>query len=150
MSRGASEGERENSGGTRGPLFIATACEVALIFTGILLYIWRWQRTSPHAWMALWALILVSHVLHRDTLRGLGLTSTALQSSAQWILPLAVLLYLPLLCYGFAHHRFLLLRPTWPSLVMLLGYGSWCAFQQYLAQSYFKIRLARCSGGLSP
>jgi hypothetical protein len=134
-------GEREGGGRTRGPLAIATAFEVALIFTGILVYIWHWQYTSPRAWMALWALILVSHVLHRDTLRGLGLGRTDLRASAQWALPLAILLCLPLLFYGFAHHRLVLLHPTWQSLVPLLGYGSWCAFQQYLTQSYFHNRL---------
>jgi len=124
-----------------GRLVIATALEVALIFAGILAYIWRWQYTSPRTWTALWALILVSHVLHRDTLRGLGLVLTELRASAQQVLPLAILLYLPLLFYGFVHHRLVLLHPTWQSLVSLVGYGSWCAFQQYLTQSYFHNRL---------
>jgi len=141
MSQCASVGEREDGGITRGPLVIATAFEVALIFTGILAYIWRWQHTSPHAWMALFALILVSHVLHRDTLRSLGLTGAGLRASAQWVLPLAILLCLPLLIYGFERHRLVLLHPTWQSLVPLLGYGIWCAFQQYLTQSYFHNRL---------
>jgi len=141
MSQVGSVGEMEDGGGARGPLAIATTIEVVLIFTGILAYIWRWQHSSPRAWMALWALILVSHVLHRDTMRGLGLGLTGLRASAQWVLPLALLLYLPMLLYGFAHHRLALLYPTWQSLVSLLGYGSWCAFQQYLTQSYFHNRL---------
>jgi hypothetical protein len=141
MSQGASVGGREDGGGTRGALAIATAIEVALVFTGILAYIWRWQHTSPRAWIGLLAFILVSHVLHRDTLRGLGLGLAGLRANAQWVLPLAILLYLPMLLYGFAHHRLALLHPTWQSLVSLLGYGSWCAFQQYLTQSYFNNRL---------
>jgi hypothetical protein len=91
--------------------------------------------------MALWAFILVSHVLHRDTLRGLGLARTGLRASAQWVLPLAILLCLPLLLYGFACHRLVLLHPTWQSLLTLFGYGAWCLFQQYLTQSYFNNRL---------
>ncbi|MGO8819355.1 MAG: type II CAAX prenyl endopeptidase Rce1 family protein [Terriglobia bacterium] len=126
---------------TNGPLAIATACEVALIFAGILAYIWRWQHTIPLAWIALWALILVSHVLHRDTLRGLGLGTTDLRANAQWVLPLAIILYVPMLIYGFYHHRLALLHPSWYSLVALFGYGSWCVFQQYLTQSYFNNRL---------
>jgi hypothetical protein len=55
---------------SREPLVIATALEVPLIFAGILAYIWSWQYSHPRTWVALWALILVSHVLHRDTLRG--------------------------------------------------------------------------------
>ena len=64
-----------------------------------------------------------------------------LRASAQWVLPLAILLYLPMLLYGFAHHRLVLLRPTWQSLVPFFGYGSWCVIQQYLTQSYFHNRL---------
>jgi hypothetical protein len=141
MSQGASMGEREDGGTTRGPLAIATALEVALIFAGILAYIWRWQHTIPYAWVALWALILVSHVLHRDTLRGLGLGRTDLRASAQWVLPTTIFLCLPLLYYGFQRQRLLFLHPTWQSLIPLFGYGSWCAFQQYLTQSYFHNRL---------
>ncbi len=141
MSCGASVGEMEQGGGTRRPVAIAAALEVALIFTGILAYIWRWHHTSPHAWMGLWALILVSHVLHHDTVRGLGLGRSGLRASAQWIFPLTILLCLPLLFYGFARHRLLFLHPTWQALATLLGYGCWCAFQQYLTQSYFHNRL---------
>jgi hypothetical protein len=141
MSWVASVGEREYGGRRRGLFAIATALEVAVIFAGILAYIWRWQHTSPRAWMALLALILVSHVVHHDTLRGLGLRGTGLRASAQWVLPLAILLYLPMLFYGFLCHRLALLQPTWQSLLSLLGYGSWCVFQQYLTQSYFNNRL---------
>jgi hypothetical protein len=91
--------------------------------------------------MALLAFILVSHVLHHDTVRGLGLGRSGLRPCAQWVLPLAILLCLPMLYYGFAFHRLVLLRPNWQSLVLLLGYGCWCAFQQYLTQSYFHNRL---------
>jgi len=84
MSWVASVGEREYGGRRRGLFAIATALEVAVIFAGILAYIWRWQHTSPRAWMALLALILVSHVVHHDTLRGLGLRGTGLRASAQW------------------------------------------------------------------
>jgi hypothetical protein len=122
-------------------LAAATALEVALIFAAILAYIWRWQHTYPHVWIPLFALILFSHFLHRDTVQQLGLGKTALRANAQLILPLAVLLYLPLLFFGFEHHYLAFLRPNWQSLVALLGYGCWCAFQQYLTQSYFHNRL---------
>ncbi len=131
----------EEGGGMSRPWAIATAFEVVLIFTGILLYIWRWQHTHPLAWIPLFALILVSHVVHRDTWRGLGLAGADFRSSAQCVWPLAILLYLPMLGYGIFHHRLVLLPPSWYSLLALLGYGSWCAFQQYLTQSYFHNRL---------
>jgi len=141
MSEVVLMGEREAGGIARGSQAIATALEVVLIFAGIIAYIWRWQHTVPLAWIPLWALILASHVLHRDTWRGLGLGLTGLRASAQWVLPLAILLYLPLLFYGWEQHRLVALRPTWQSLLSLLGYGAWCAFQQYLTQSYFNNRL---------
>ena len=141
MSGETSVGEREDRGGRGRALAMATALEVVLIFTGILLYIWRWQHTHPLAWLGLLASILVSHVLHGDTLRGLGLGGSGLRASAQWVLPLALFLYLPMLFYGVVHHRLILLRPTWYSLAALLGYGAWCIFQQYLSQSYFNNRL---------
>jgi hypothetical protein len=141
MGQVSAMAEMEDGGGTRGPLAPVTAFEVALMFTGILVYIWRWQHTHPLVWMVLLAMILVSHVLHQDTLRGLGLGRTGLRASAQWVLPLAILLCLPVVFYGFARHTLVLLRPTWQSLVLLLGYGSWCVIQQYLTQSYFHNRL---------
>ena len=91
--------------------------------------------------MALWALILVSHVLHRDTLRGLGLGRSGFRASAQWVLPLAILLYLPLLFYGFRTPPLCSSARPGNLLFSLLGYGCWCAFQQYLTQSYFHNRL---------
>src|SRR5271157_1891041 len=121
MSVGTSLAEMEGSGILRRSVAIATALEVALVFTGILVYIWRWQHTHPLAWMAILALILASHVLHRDTLRGLGLGWDGLRSSAQWVLPVAILLCLPMLSYGFVLHSLVFLHPTWQSFVILLG-----------------------------
>ena len=54
---------------------IATALEILVVYSGILLYIWRWQTTHPRTWAPLLAVVLVSHVAHRDTARKLGLTT---------------------------------------------------------------------------
>jgi hypothetical protein len=91
--------------------------------------------------MPLWGVILLSHVLHRDTLRTLGLLGTELRSSAQLALPLALAVYSPLLLYGFACRTLALVKPSTDALIMLVSYGSWCLFQQYLTQSYFHNRL---------
>lgn len=119
----------------------ATALEVLLVYSGILLYIWRWQFTYPRAWMALLAAVLASHVAHRDTLRGLGLAFVELRASARIILPFAVALYVPVVILGFASGRLLLLAPSKRTLASFAGYLIWCAFQQYVAQSYFHCRL---------
>lgn len=141
MSWVASVGELEAKSESRGLPATTAVLEVVLLFTGVMAYIWRWQRTYPHAWVALWVLILISHVVRHDTLRGLGLAASGLRDCAQWILPLAALLFVPMLLYGFIHDRIMLVRPNWNAAVILLGYGSWCVFQQYLTQSYFNNRL---------
>jgi hypothetical protein len=133
----------QTGGRLRASRAIFTALEVALLYAGILVYIWRWQYTWPRAWMALLAVILASHVLHRDTLRGLGLIWIELGASARLVLPAVLVIYLPLLLYGFARHSLVLLRPTGQSLGPLLNYGIWCVAQQYLTQSYFHNRLMR-------
>ena len=120
---------------------LATAAEVAIIFSAILLYIWRWQPIRPPLWIPILALILLSHALHHDTWRGLGLAGAELRAGAQWLLPIALVFLVPMLAYGFMTYRLALLRPNWQSLLMLLGYGAWCAFQQYLTQSYFHTRM---------
>jgi hypothetical protein len=120
---------------------ICTALEVVLVYAGILTYIWRWQVTHPHAWMALWGVILVSHLLHRDTLQRLGLSLAGMRANAQVVLPIALAFYAPLLIFGVTRHALTFVPLNPHAAASLLGYGSWCAFQQYLAQSYFNNRL---------
>jgi hypothetical protein len=112
-----------------------------LVYAGIVTYIWRWQYSYPHAWMALWGVILVSHFLHRDTLRSLGLSLAGMRANAQVVLPIALAFYIPLLVFGLARHALTLVPVNRHAVASLLGYAVWCAFQQYLAQSYFHNRL---------
>jgi hypothetical protein len=120
---------------------LGTALEILAIYAGILHYIWRWQFAFPHAWMALWAAILLSHLAHRDTLRSLGLAWTGLRASSEVVLPLVLALCIPLLVYGFVRHSLALLRPSPHALLPLVQYAAWCLVQQYLTQSYFHNRL---------
>jgi hypothetical protein len=120
---------------------LATGVELLLVYAGILLYIWRWQFTYPRAWMPLLAMVLGSHLVHREGLHDLGLSWRSLRASAGVIFPLAVAVYIPLLLYGFASRTLTLTMPNRRSLVMLATYGVWCLFQQYLAQSYIHNRL---------
>jgi hypothetical protein len=120
---------------------ICSALEVVLLYAGIVTYIWRWQFTYPEAWMALWGVILVSHLLHRDTFRRLGLSLAGMRANAQVVLPIALAFYAPLLIFGFTRHALTFVPVNRHAAASLLGYGIWCAFQQYLAQSYFHNRL---------
>jgi len=112
-----------------------------LVYAGIVAYIWRWQTTYPRSWMALWGIILLSHLVHHDTFRKLGLSLADMRANAQMVLPIALAFYVPLLVFGFARHSLKLVPVNRHAAASLLGYGMWCAFQQYLAQSYFHNRL---------
>jgi len=113
-----------------------------LIYAGIIAYIWRWPNTRTHIWMALWGIILVSHVVHRDTLHSLGLSLDGMRANAQLVLPIALACYIPLVAYGVARHALTLAPLNRHAALSFLGYSIWCAFQQYLAQSYFHNRLS--------
>ena len=112
-----------------------------LVYAAVMAYIWRWQRSYPHSWIAIWGIILVSHFLHRDTFRSLGLSLAGMRANAQLVLPIALAFYIPLLLFGLARHTLTIVELNGHVLSSLLGYGAWCAFQQYLAQSYFHNRL---------
>jgi len=120
---------------------IISALEVLLVYAGILLYIWRWQFSHPRLWMAFLAVMVLSHLARGERPRDLGLTLSGLRRNAEKILPLVLALYLPLVVYGFTRHLLVPLVPRRPSLVWFIAYLSWCAVQQYLAQSYFHRRL---------
>lgn len=126
---------------TRPVVRFATALEILLVYAGILLYIWRWQFSYPRTWMILLAVVLASHVVHRDTLRDMGLTWHGLRASAGLVLPLAAALFVPLVVYGFARGTLVLLGPNRKTAASLALYAFWCLFQQYLMQSYFHRRL---------
>jgi Type II CAAX prenyl endopeptidase Rce1-like len=117
------------------------AAEILAVFSGILLYIWRWQYSHPRYWIPMLAFVLAGHLVHRDSLRDLGLTAHAMRESAQIVLPVALAILLPALVYGLAAGR---LHPE-PAGSKALGYFGvylvWCAFQQYLTQSFFHNRL---------
>ena len=112
-----------------------------LVYAAVMAYIWRWQRSYPHSWIAIWGIILVSHFLHRDTFRSLGLSLAGMRANAQLVLPIALAFYIPLLLFGLVRHTLTIVELNGHAFSSLLGYGAWCAFQQYLAQSYFHNRL---------
>jgi hypothetical protein len=117
------------------------ALEVLAVLAGILLYIWRWQYTHPYFWIPLLAVVLLSHLAHRDSLRDLGLSVDHLRSSAETIFPLAVLVLLPALVYGVANGTVIPALLDLKSLHYFGDYLLWCIFQQYLTQSFFHNRL---------
>jgi hypothetical protein len=91
--------------------------------------------------MVLLGVVLASHFVHDDMLRTLGLSVTGMRANAQVVLPIAVAFYIPLLVFGFVRHTLTVVPVNRHAVASLLGYGIWCAFQQFLAQSYFNNRL---------
>ncbi len=123
-----------------------TALEVALVYAGILLYIWRWQPSHPRVWMVLLSVVLFSHAVHQDRPASLGLALRGLGASAKVVLPLALALFVPVVIYGLAYGKLLIIPPGRAVLASFSMYGVWCVFQQYLMQSYFHHRLMTLSG----
>ena len=120
---------------------LATTAEFLLVYTGILLYIWVWERRHPHVWMALLAFVLLTHVLHHDTLRTLGLSFAELRPNAEFLLPIMAGIFVVLAVVGFARHILTPVLPGRQTILWFAGYFVWGACQQYLAQSYFHNRL---------
>lgn len=119
----------------------ATALEVSLVYAGILYYVWLWRFTHPRLWMLILGIILVSQLARRDSLGALGLAPSQLWASAQIVLPLAAVAYVPLLVYGLVRHSLILIAPGMETLTLLVRYGTWCLIQEFLTQSYFHNRL---------
>jgi hypothetical protein len=126
---------------TQRPTRIVSALELLLVYAVVLLYIWRWQFSYPRLWIVFLAMMILSHLARGERPRDLGLTLAGLRANAEMVLPLVLGIYLPLVFYGFARHLLVLLVPGKQSLVWFINYLSWCAIQQYLAQSYFHRRL---------
>lgn len=120
---------------------MATAIELIAVYTCILLYIWRWHRPHPLAWIPILAFIILTHVLRHDTLRQMGLTASQLGASARVILPLAAVIYGATVAWALSAHRLALPWPRGAGEARVGVYVIWCCFQQYLMQSYFYRRL---------
>ena len=119
----------------------ATAAEVFAVYAGILLYIWRWQYSHPGAWIALFAVVLLSHILHRDRLKEMGLTRHELVPCLQLVFPLLAVIAVPAVIYAMWRRDWVIMLPYRHEWISFAGYAVWCSFQQYLAQSYFHRRL---------
>jgi Type II CAAX prenyl endopeptidase Rce1-like len=120
---------------------LGTAAEILAVYAGILLYVWRWQYTHPYVWIALLAAVILSHFLHGDELRQMGLTAYELWPCARLILPVFIVVAIPAVAYGLWRREWVILLPYSNAWVSFGEYVLWCSFQQYLLQSYFHRRL---------
>jgi len=114
----------------------ATGVEIMVVYAGILLYIWRWQYTHPYAWTALFPVVILSHVIYRDTLREMGLTGNEFKACARLIFPLFIAIAVPGVIYGLWKQSWAVL-PFAHAWLSFGGYAIWCSFQQYLMHHTF-------------
>src|ERR1700730_13893945 len=49
-----------------------SGCEVLLVFLLIMVYIWWVRFRHPYSWIGILAVVIASHIYHRETLAKLG------------------------------------------------------------------------------
>jgi len=124
----------------RGPrLFVLL--EIAVLYSSIQFYVWRWQFTHPGLAWPLFLLLLATHLWHRDTMGSLGFRFDNLPPA----LKLSALASLPffafLLIVGIASGTMANLKLQGSLVTSGLHYILWAIFQQYGLQGYFHHRL---------
>ena len=120
-----------------------TASEVLVVYTAILLFIWRWQTAHPFLWLPMLAAVFVSHWLYCDTLEEMGMTGRDFRPCARASLPVLAVVVVAAASYGLWDHDSVARLASPRVWLMFAGYLVWCSFQQYLTQSYFHRRLMR-------
>src|ERR1039457_4158818 len=74
--------------------------EPLLMFGLIVAYIWKLRFVHPHCWIAIPALMLLSHLLRRESPRALGFGLHNLRDCLHELAPLLLLIALLLLTAG--------------------------------------------------
>lgn len=120
---------------------VVTAIELAAVYASILLYIWKWHRPHPLLWIPILGFIVLTHFLHRDTRREMGILIDQAREAARLILPLALVIYGAVALWALLAHRFAMPWPCNIAVGRVAIYAVWCCFQQYLMECYFYRRL---------
>jgi membrane protease YdiL (CAAX protease family) len=120
--------------------------EPLLVFGLIVAYIWKLRFVHPSCWIAIPALMGVSHLLRRESPRALGFELRTLPHCLTQLAPVLILIALLLLSAGFVLGT---IRPIgFESIVLALAaYLPWGLAQQYALNGYF---LNRFDAALSP
>jgi len=110
--------------------------EPLLVFALTMLYIWVLRASHPGLWMAILAVMLLSHAVHRETPRGLGFTARNLPLLACQFAPAMALVGMLLLACGVLFHT---IRPVGfdGAIIGLAAYLPWGVLQQYILNGYF-------------
>jgi len=115
--------------------------EPASVFALIMMYIWDLRYSHHGMWAAILALVVLSHLAHRERARSLGFGAQGLLDCWREFAPL--LAFCTLLMMGGG----ILLQTTRPiafhqAILAWMAYLPWGVFQQYLLNGYFLNRFS--------
>jgi Type II CAAX prenyl endopeptidase Rce1-like len=105
------------------------------------LYIWRWQVSHRHAWIAAPIWLAVSFLVHRDTLRTLGWHIDNLKVATRSAAVVLGLFAAALIAIGLARGAATRIPQNHGSLSHLATYFGFCIFQQIVLNSLVANRL---------
>src|SRR5262249_32634357 len=112
-----------------------------IVFTGILLFIWRLQFVFPDfAWFLL-AFLVLTFFIHRDGFKKLGFGSHGMLSATRSLIVPTVMISVLLVLTGIAIGSLKNWMPGWRELSGFSRYFAWCLFQEFGLQSFFTNRL---------
>jgi membrane protease YdiL (CAAX protease family) len=110
--------------------------EPVSVFVMIMAYIWSLRYSHRLLWLGILALMVLSHLAHRERARGLGFDATNFRECLREFGPALGFLGLALFGCGTLLHT---TRPIRFEEAMLAwaGYVPWGLFQQYVLNGYF-------------
>lgn len=114
----------------------ASVLEALVVFAGIMAFIWKLRFTHPWFSLSVIALILVSHLAHRERAQSLGFRAADFGHCLRRFGPLVIGLALFMLTAGLLLGT---IRPIGlePAIRSFALYLPWGLFQQYLLNGYF-------------
>jgi membrane protease YdiL (CAAX protease family) len=102
----------------------------------ILAYIWNWRYTHGAAWITILGLMLLSHLVRRESPYSLGFRTRHMGDCWRNVAPALAFPTLLMLASGMLLHT---MRPigVWTALASWAVYVPWGVFQQYALNGYF-------------
>jgi membrane protease YdiL (CAAX protease family) len=110
--------------------------EPLFMFGLIVAYIWKLRFLYPNSWIAIPVLMVLSHVLRRESPRALGFRTDHLADHTKRFAPLLMLIVLVLLAGGAWFHTFRRIGFD-GVLLSLAAYLPWGLVQEYALNGYF-------------
>lgn len=120
--------------------------ELAVVYLALLLYIWRFQFRHPYSAAYILGFVLLTMVIHRDSLAALGVTHHLFWPALRATIVPTLLLLGAQIVAGALLGTLHLPALNSAALLRLGRYFAWCVFQQFGMQSFFNNRLRSLVG----